>query len=153
MYFCNLLISSASVRSILFLPFIVPIFAWKFPLISLFILKSSLVFPVLLFSAISLHWFDHWGRLSYLSLLFFETLLSDGYYLSLSPLPFTSLLFSDICKVSRTTILPFSISFLYIIIWSLHDYDFFFVWKYLKSLLLTFKYIMQYYEINHDAFH
>jgi len=50
------LISSASVRSIPFLSFIKPIFAWNVPLVSLVFLKRSLVFPVLLFSSISLHW-------------------------------------------------------------------------------------------------
>ena len=55
-YFCHLfLISSASVRSIPFLSFIVPIFAWKVPLIALIVLKRPLVFPTLLFSSISLH--------------------------------------------------------------------------------------------------
>ena len=45
-YSCHLfLISFASVRSIPFLSFIVPIFAWKFPLVSLIFLKRSLVFP------------------------------------------------------------------------------------------------------------
>ena len=53
---CYLLISSASVRSIPFLSFIVPIFAWNIPLVSLTFLKRSLVFPILLFSSISLHW-------------------------------------------------------------------------------------------------
>ena len=42
------LISSASVRSIPFLSFIEPIFAWNVPLISLIFLKRSLVFPILL---------------------------------------------------------------------------------------------------------
>ena len=31
-------------------------FAWNVPLVSLIFLKSSLVFPILLFSSISLHW-------------------------------------------------------------------------------------------------
>ena len=54
---CHLfLISSASVRSIPFLSFIEPIFAWKVPLLSPFFLKRTLVFPILLFSSISLHW-------------------------------------------------------------------------------------------------
>ena len=35
---------------------IVPIFAWKFTMVSLIFLKQSLVFPILLFSSISLHW-------------------------------------------------------------------------------------------------
>ena len=62
-YSCHLfLMSSASVRSIPFLFFIVPTFAWNVPLVSLIFLKQSLVFPFLLFSSISLHW----GRLSYL---------------------------------------------------------------------------------------
>ena len=53
---CHLfLISSASVRSTLFLLFIEPIFAWNVPLVSLIFLKRSLVFPILLSSSISLH--------------------------------------------------------------------------------------------------
>ena len=56
-YSCHLiLISSASVKSILFLFFIVPIFAWNVPFVSLIFLKRSLVFPILSFSSISLHW-------------------------------------------------------------------------------------------------
>ena len=74
-YSCHLfLISSAYVSSILFLSFIEPIFAWNVPLESLIFLKWSLVFPFLLFS--SLHW--SLERLSYLSLLFFGTLHSNG---------------------------------------------------------------------------
>ena len=42
-------LSSASVRSIPFLSFIVPIFAWNVPLVSLNFLNKSLVSPVLLF--------------------------------------------------------------------------------------------------------
>ena len=38
------------VRSIPFLSFIEPIFAWNVPLVSLIFLKRSLVFPILLFS-------------------------------------------------------------------------------------------------------
>ena len=77
-YSCYLfLISSASVRSIPFLSFIVPIFAWNVPLVSLIFLKWSLVFPIHCFPLFLC--IDHWGRLSYLSLLFFETLHSNGY--------------------------------------------------------------------------
>ena len=39
-----------------FLSFIVPIFAWNILLVSLIFLKTSLVFPILLFSSFSLHW-------------------------------------------------------------------------------------------------
>ena len=53
-YSCYIfLIFSASVRSLLFLPFIVPILAWSVPLVSPVFLKRSLVFPILLFSSIS----------------------------------------------------------------------------------------------------
>jgi len=52
-YPCHLLlISSASVRSIKFLSFIVPIFALNVPLVCLIFLKTSLDFPILLFSSI-----------------------------------------------------------------------------------------------------
>ena len=54
-YSCHLfLISSASVRSIPFLSFIVPIVGWNAPLGSLIFLKRSLVFPILLFSSLFL---------------------------------------------------------------------------------------------------
>ena len=53
-YSCHVfLISSASVRSIPFLSFNMPIFAWNIPLVSLILLKRSLVFLILLFSSIS----------------------------------------------------------------------------------------------------
>ena len=77
-YSCYLfLISSYSVRPIPFLSFIVPIFAWNVPLVALISLNRSLVFPILLFSSVSLHWSL---RKSFLiSLLFFGTLHSNGY--------------------------------------------------------------------------
>ena len=50
-YSCLLFLeSSASVRSILFLTFIVPILACSVPLLSLIFLKRPLVFPIPLFS-------------------------------------------------------------------------------------------------------
>ena len=67
-YSCYLLISSASVRSIPFLSFIVPIFGWNVPLVSLIFLRS-LVFPILLFSSISLHWLLKKAFLSLLAIL------------------------------------------------------------------------------------
>ena len=63
------LISSASVRSRPFLSFIEPIFAWNVPLVSLIFLKKSLVFPILLFSSISLHWLLRKAFLSLLAIL------------------------------------------------------------------------------------
>ena len=75
----SIIIFFASVRSIMFLSFIVPIFAWNVPLVSLIFVKRSLVFPILLFFSISEGEKSHWGRLSYLSLLFFGTLHSSGF--------------------------------------------------------------------------
>ena len=98
-YICHLfLISSASVRSIPFLSFIVPIFAWNVPLESLIFLKISLVFHILLFSSISFHWPLKKAFLSLLAILWNSAF--RWIYLSFSPLPFTYLLFSAICKVS-----------------------------------------------------
>ena len=53
---CLFPISSASVKSLLFPSFIMPVLAGNIPLISPIFLKSSLVFPILLFSSISLHY-------------------------------------------------------------------------------------------------
>ena len=53
------LIYFASVRSIPFLSFIVPIFAWNIPLVSLIFLSRSLVFSDSIVSSVSLHW--SWG--------------------------------------------------------------------------------------------
>jgi len=105
------LISSASVRSLPFLSFIVPIFAWNIPLVSLIFLKSSLVFPFYYFPLFLC--IDHWGRLSYLSLLFFGTLYSDGYiFFFLFSFVFLLIFFSQLfVSPPQTTILPFSISF------------------------------------------
>ena len=56
LYSCYLfLISSASVRSILFLSFIVPILAWNVPLVSLIFLKISVVSHFIVFLYL-LHW-------------------------------------------------------------------------------------------------
>ena len=71
------LIFSASLRSVPFLSFIVPIFAWNVLLESLIFLKRCLVFPILFFPLFLC--IDHWGSLSYLSWLFFGTLHSNGY--------------------------------------------------------------------------
>ena len=99
MYSCHLfLMSSASIRSIQFLPFIVPIFARNVPLVSLIFLEeiSSLSHSVVF--------------LYYFALITEEVfLISPRYssfsafrwvYLSFSPLPFTSILFTAICKAS-----------------------------------------------------
>ena len=92
------LISFASVRSILFLSFIQPIFAWNVPLVTLIFLKRSLVFAILLFSFISFHWSLRKAFSSLLDILWISAFRC--LYLSFSPLPFTSLLFTAICKAS-----------------------------------------------------
>ena len=92
------LLSSSSVRSIPFLSFSVLIFAWNVPLVSLIFLKISLVFPILLFSSISLHWLLRKAFLSLLAILWNSTFKWE--YLSFSPLLFASLLFTAICKAS-----------------------------------------------------
>ena len=97
-YSCHILMSPASVRSIQFLSFIVPIFAWDVPLVSLVFLKRSLVFPILLFSCISLHWSLRKAFLSLLAILWNSAF--RWVYLSFSPLPFAFLLFTVICKAS-----------------------------------------------------
>ena len=86
-----------------------PIFAWNVPLVALIFLKRSLVFPILLFSSISLHWSLRKAFLSLLAILWnsaFRCL-----YLFFSPLLFTFLLFSDICNASPDSHLLFCISF------------------------------------------
>ena len=99
------LISSASARSITFLSFMDPVFAWNSPLVSLIFLKRSLGFPIPLFSSISFA--DRWGSLSYFSLLFFGTLYSDGYSFPFL-LCFSLLFFSELfVRPSQTAILLF----------------------------------------------
>ena len=75
---------------------------------SLIFLKKSLIFPILLFSSISLHWSL---RNTYLSLLFFGTLHSNRYIfpflLGLSLL----FLFQLFVRPPQTAILPFCSSF------------------------------------------
>ena len=110
-YSCHLFLKAfASVRSIPFLSFIVPIFAWKVPLVSLIFLKRSLVFPIILFSSISSHW--SLRKVSYLFLLFFGTLHSNPYifrFLLCLLLLFFSHLF---VRPPQTTICIFAFLFL-----------------------------------------
>ena len=116
-YSCHLfLISSASVRSLLFLSFNVPIFAWIVPLIFLFFLKRSLIFPILLFSSISLHF----SLKAFLSRLVFHwNSTFSCVYLSFS-LCLSLLFFPQLfVRSPQTTILPFCISFSWAWFWSL----------------------------------
>jgi len=77
---------------------LVPILAWNVHLISPVFLKRSLVFPILLFSSISLHFSFKKAFLFFLAILW--KVGFSWVYLSLSPLSLTSLLFSAICKAS-----------------------------------------------------
>ena len=91
-YSCHLfLISYASVKSITCLSFIVSIFAWNAPLLSLIFLKRSLVFPILLLSSISLHWSLRKTFLSLLAILWNSAF--KWVYVSFSPLPLACLFF------------------------------------------------------------
>ena len=102
-YSCHLFLKpSLSIRSILFLYFLVPVFACNVPLVSIIFLNTSLIFPIL-FSPLFICT-DHWGSLSYLSLLFFRTPHSNGYIFPflLCLLLFFSQLF---VRLTKTTIL------------------------------------------------
>ena len=103
------LTSSAPVRSIPYLSFIVPIFAWNIPFVSLIFLKKSLVFPILLFSSISLLWSLRKPFLSLLAICW--NLHSDGcifpFLLCLQLLFFSQLL----VRPPQAAILPFCIYF------------------------------------------
>ena len=102
---CLFIISSAPIRSIPFLSFIVPIFVWNASLLSLIFSKRSLYsFPFYHFPLFL--WMDHLGRLSYLSLLFLGTLHSNGYIF-----PFLLCLSKLFVRPPQTAILPFCISF------------------------------------------
>ena len=98
-YSCHLFwIYSASVRSISFLP----IFAWNIPLVSLIFLKRPLVFPILLFPSISLHWSLRKAFLSLLAILLISVFKWS--YISFSPSP---LLFTNIWKASSDNYFAF----------------------------------------------
>ena len=121
LFFCELLPPPLNIccyfRSIPFMLFILPIFAWNGLLVSLIFLKRSLVFPILWFSSISLHWSLSNAFLSLLDILWNAAF--KWVYPSFSPLPFPSL-FSAICKASSDNHFAFSIIFSWGWSWSLH---------------------------------
>ena len=97
----SVLVSGLTFRSLIHFEFIFymvleNVLCMKCSLVSLIFLKRSLVFPILLFSSTSLHWSlrkaflclpaSHWNS------------AFKRVYLSFSPLPFASLLFSATCK-------------------------------------------------------
>jgi len=102
---CHLfLISSAPVQSIPVLSFIDPIFAWNVPLVSLIFLKRSLVFSILLFSSMSLHWSLRKAFLSLLAILWNSAF--KWVYLS-SPLSSFPSLFIAVWKASSDNYFAF----------------------------------------------
>ena len=109
-YSCHLFLTfSAFVRSLLFLYFIMPIFAWHVPLISPVFLKRSLVFHIFCFPLFIC--VVHLTRPSYLSLLFSGTLHSVGYIFPFLPC-FSLLFFPQLfVKPPQKTTLPSCISF------------------------------------------
>ena len=110
-YYCHLfLLSSASDRSTPFLSFIVPIFAWNVPLVSLIFLKRFLVFLILWFYSISLHWSLRKAFLSLLALLWNSAF--KWVYFSFSPLPSTYFFscLQGLLREDKNAILPFCIS-------------------------------------------
>ena len=93
-YSCHFLISSASVRSIVFLSFIMPL-CMKCSLDTSNFLKEIFSFSD---SVVFLYFFTLFTFLSLLAILCNSAF--RWVYLSLSPLPLVSLLFSAICKAS-----------------------------------------------------
>ena len=75
-----------------------PIFAWNVPSVSLIFLKRSLVFLILFFPSISLHWSLRKTFLSLLGILWNSAF--KWVYLSFSPLPFTSFLSTAISQAT-----------------------------------------------------
>ena len=88
MYFCHLFLNSSA--SVILVPFIMLILASNVPLVSPIFLKRSLVFPILLFSSVSLHCSLKKAFFSLLAILW--NYAFSWVYFSLSPLPFTSFL-------------------------------------------------------------
>ena len=109
--------ATAFSRSVQFLSFIEPIFAWNVPLGSLIFLKRSLLFPILLFSSISLHWLLRKAFLSLLAILWNSD--SNGYVYPFL-LCFLLLFFSQLfVRPPQTATLLFCISFSWGWSWSL----------------------------------
>ena len=103
------LISSASIRPLPFLSFIVPSFVWNVPLIFPILLKISVVLPFLLLPSISLHCSLKKAFLSLPTILWNSPF--SWVYFSLSPLLFASLFPQLFVKPPQTITLPHCISF------------------------------------------
>ena len=97
--------------------------AWNIAFESLIFLMRSLIFLILLFSSISLHWSLRKAFLSLLIILWNSTFRWVYFYFS--PLPLASLLFSAICKASSDNHFAFLHFFFFKMVissfWSLHS--------------------------------
>ena len=82
-----------------------PTFAWNVPLVSLIFLKRSLVFSILLFSSVSLHWSLRKSFLSLLAIL--RNSAFKWVYLSFSPCLLQLFFYQLFVRPPQTTILPF----------------------------------------------
>ena len=120
---CHLLISSASVRSLPFLSFVVLILAWNVPLISPVFLKRSLVFPFCCFP-LFLFYFRHNMNSEYMSISIFQFILPS--LLSIHSFS-TSVFLFLFCKWDH--LYHFSIFHIYMLTYdtwfSLSDYTFY----------------------------
>ena len=97
-YSCHLfLISSASVRSLPLLSFIMPIPEWNVPLVSPIFLNRSLVFPIPLLCSISLHYSLKRAFLSLLAIPWNSAFI--GYIFPFIPC-LLLLFFPQLCKAS-----------------------------------------------------
>ena len=93
-YSCHLfLIFSASVRFLPFLSFIMSILVWNVTLIAPIFLKRSLVFPIQLFSSISLHCIQLGVSFPFSLAFFFSSFLSYLWSLPRQPLCLLAFLF------------------------------------------------------------
>jgi len=117
-YSCPLfLMSSASVRSILFSPLLSPALHEMFPWCLSF-LKRSLVFPILLFSSLSLHWSQRKPFLSFLANLW-KFLHSNGYIFPFLLCLWLLFFLQVFVRPPQTTTFPFCIYFSWGWSWSL----------------------------------
>ena len=97
-YSCHLLLFCSSIRSLPFLSFTMPIFAWNIPLISpLFLERSCLSNSITFFYSFA---FVIEEDLIIISPDILWNSAFSWVYFSFSPMPFTSLLSSAICKAS-----------------------------------------------------
>ena len=110
-----------------FCPLLSPSLHGMFPMVSLIFLKRSLVFAFYCFPLILCT--DHWGRLSYLSLLFFGILHSNGYMFPFLICLFASLPFTAICNTCIQYVFLKTCICVCTCIYYMHIYDFNCIWS------------------------